>query len=56
MMKLRFPSVRGSTQQQVEQLTRYLYALVQDLNFALEQLEKQQGQQKEDKDGNVSNH
>nr|DAI75736.1 MAG TPA: hypothetical protein [Caudoviricetes sp.] len=55
-MKLRFPSVQGSTQQQVEQLTRYLYSLVQDLNFALEQLEKQQGQQKEDNHGNVPNH
>lgn len=41
MIKLRFPSVHGSTQQQVDQLTRYLYDLVQNLNYALEQLEQQ---------------
>lgn len=52
-MKLRFPNVQGSTQQQVEQLAKYLYALVQDLNYALEQLEKGQNQQKGDNNGNI---
>lgn len=52
-MKLRFPNVQGNTQQQVEQLTKYLFALVQDLNYALEQLEKGQKQQKGDNNGDI---
>lgn len=43
MMKLPYPKVTAATpQEQVTQLRGYLYQLVDQLNYALEQLEKNQ--------------
>lgn len=52
MIKLRFPNIHGSQQQQIDQIKAYLFSLVQDLNFALEQLERTQ-EEEERNSGNV---
>lgn len=41
MMNLPYPNVsNGTPEQQVQQLKRYLYQLVDQLNYQLKQLEK----------------
>ncbi len=40
-MNLRLPKITGNTpEEQIRQLTSYLYQLVQELNYQLEQLER----------------
>lgn len=42
MIELKLPNITGGTpEEQIQQLKRYLYQLVQELNWALQALEKQ---------------
>lgn len=42
MIELKLPNITADTpEEQIQQLKRYLYQLVQDLNWALQTLDKQ---------------
>lgn len=48
--KLRYPNITGRTpEEQVEQLKRYLFQLIDELNYILSQTDTQNNTQKEGK-------
>ena len=48
--KLRYPHIAGRTpEEQIDQIKRYLYQLIDELNFALSAMEAQNHQKKEEK-------
>ena len=48
--KLRYPNITGRTpEEQVDQLKRYLYQLIDQLNFVLSTMDTQNNPQKEEK-------